>query len=88
LAAARAEDALFETHVQNGLVFVRTLKAETTPPEAVERYLETMMIPEGYGDVVYHRALRMIADNTLPPVEGETRDGGRKQTGAPAPAAQ
>lgn len=85
LAAARAEDALFDTHVQNGLVFVRTLKGETTPPEAVERYLETMLIPEGYGDVVYHRALRIIADDALPPVEGEANP--RRETKQPAPRA-
>jgi hypothetical protein len=68
LAAARTEDALLETHVENALLFVRALAKELNEPEAVELYLETLMLPEGTADVIYHRALREIADQVLPPL--------------------
>lgn len=68
LAAARAEDALLETHVENALLFVRALAKAMNEAEAVELYLDTMMIPEGTADVIYHRALREIADQVLPPL--------------------
>lgn len=68
LAAARTEDDLLETHVENALLFVRALSDETDEPEAIELYLETMMLSEGTGDVIYHRALRQIADEVLPPL--------------------
>lgn len=67
LAAARAEDDLLETHVENSLLFVRALD-EAEEPDAIETYLETMMLSEGTADVVYHRALRLIADEVLPPL--------------------
>jgi len=66
LAAARTEDYLLETHVENSLIFVRALSEDLSAPESVELYLETMMLPEGSADVIYNRALRMIADRVLP----------------------
>lgn len=68
LAAARTEDALLETHVHNALNFTKALSAELSASEAIETYLETMMLPEGVADVIYNRALRLIADKVLPPV--------------------
>jgi hypothetical protein len=68
LAAARTEDDLLETHVENSLIFARTLSEELSAPEAIEHYVDTMMLPEGVGDVVYNRALRRIADDVLPPL--------------------
>lgn len=68
LSAARTEDALLETHVENALIFVRALSEEISPPEAVDLYLETLLLPEGVADVIYHRALRVIADRVLPAV--------------------
>lgn len=68
LAAARTEDDLLETHVENALIFTRALERELNEAEAVELYLETMMIAEGPADVIYHRALRRIADEILPPL--------------------
>ena len=68
LAAARTEDDLLRTHVENALLFVRALSKETSEAEAVELYLDTMMLPEGIADVIYHRALREIADQVLPPI--------------------
>jgi len=69
LAAARAEDELLATHVRNSLTFVKALKSEVSDANAVELYLDTMLLPEGVADVVYNRALRTIADKVLPPVE-------------------
>jgi hypothetical protein len=68
LAAARAEDHLFGTHVDNSLIFAKALADDMTIPEAVEQYLEIMAIPDGRADAVYNRALRMVADDLLPPV--------------------
>lgn len=71
LAAARTEDDLLLTHVENALIFARALQNELSEPEAVELYLETMMLPEGTADVIYHRALREVADQVLPPLPGK-----------------
>jgi len=68
LAAARAEDDLFEQHVANALEFARSLHAEVPLHEAVDLYLEIMTVPEGVSDVVFNRALRRVADEELPPV--------------------
>jgi hypothetical protein len=77
LSAARTEDDLLQTHVENGLIFVRALKNnDTSAPDAVELYLETMMLPEGTADVIYHRALRTIADQVLPPLPSMRDRGG------------
>jgi hypothetical protein len=70
LAAARTEDELFAAHVENALLFVKTLSDEAAAPRAVDLYLDTMVLPEGLGDVVYNRALRVIADRVLPAVAG------------------
>lgn len=68
LAAARAEDDLFATHVENSLIFAKALSDEMPLAEAVELYLETMMIPEGVSDVIFNRSLRNVADEVLPPL--------------------
>jgi hypothetical protein len=68
LAAARTEDDLLEAHIQNARLFIDTLESEQDEAEAIELYLETMMLPDGVGDVIYHRALRLIADEVLPPL--------------------
>ncbi|MFL5538793.1 MAG: hypothetical protein ACJ8J0_07350 [Longimicrobiaceae bacterium] len=69
LAAARAEDDLFERHVSNALEFARTLAAEVPLHEAVDLYLEIMSVPEGVSDVVFNRALRRVADGELPALD-------------------
>ncbi|HEX9937847.1 MAG TPA: hypothetical protein VGB15_12020 [Longimicrobium sp.] len=68
LAAARAEDDLFEQHVTNALDFARSLGAEVPLHEAVDLYLEILGVPEGVSDVVFNRALRRVADDELPPL--------------------
>lgn len=90
LAAARAEDALFETHVQNALVFGKALADEVPLDEAVDLYLDVMTIPEGVSDVVFNRALRVAADDVLPPLESTRvprREGDAGRAGAAADAA-
>lgn len=92
LAAARAEDALFETHVQNALVFGKALAEEVPLHEAVDLYLDVMSIPEGVSDVIFNRALRIVADDVLPPLDASRVprrevDGRSAAAAAPAPAA-
>jgi hypothetical protein len=72
LAAARAEDDLFEQHVANALDFARSLGAEVPLHEAVDLYLEVLGVPEGVSDVVFNRALRRVADDELPPLREGT----------------
>ena len=69
LAAARAEDSLFETHVNNALVFGKALSEEVPLHEAVDLYLDVMTIPDGVSDVIFNRALRIVADDVLPALE-------------------
>jgi hypothetical protein len=68
LAAARAEDDLFNAHVANALIFARALSEEAQLHEAVDLYIEAMSIPEGVSTVVFNRALRSVADEALPPL--------------------
>lgn len=84
LAAARTEDDLLETHVGNALIFMRALSSELNETEAVELYLNTMMLPEGSADVIYHRALRRVADEVLPPLPNGQAEAVRAGTGVPA----
>ncbi len=91
LAAARTEDDLLGTHVENALIFVRALgNNDTSAPDAVELYLETMMLPEGTADVIYHRSLRTIADRVLPPLPPISDAGPSADTAIPTaePAAK
>ncbi|MBB4635787.1 hypothetical protein FHS01_001799 [Longimicrobium terrae] len=85
LASARAEDALFETHVQNALVFGKALAEEVPLHEAVDLYLDVMTIPEGVSDVIFNRALRIVADDVLPGLDA-SRVPRREADGRTAPA--
>ncbi|HEX8431201.1 MAG TPA: hypothetical protein VF625_07930 [Longimicrobium sp.] len=84
LAAARAEDSLFNTHVDNALIFSRALADEVPLHEAVDLYLEIMVIPEGVSDVIFNRALRTVADDVLPPVVPPRAAPGTPAAAAPA----
>lgn len=88
LAGARAEDAVFDTHVENSLLFGRALSAEVPLHEAVDLYLEIMAVPDGVSDTVFNRALRVAADAELPPLEEarvpKRRGDPRALDGAPA----
>jgi hypothetical protein len=68
LAAARAEDDLVQTHVENAMIFARALNREMPASEAAELYLEILALPEGVADVIYNRSLRVLADDALPPL--------------------
>lgn len=70
LAAARAEDDLFDTHVENALVFARAVSDEMPLHDAVDLYLDVMAVPDGVSDVIFNRALRTVADDALPPLPG------------------
>jgi hypothetical protein len=85
LASARAEDALFETHVQNALVFGKALAEEVPLHESVDLYLDVMTIPEGVSDVIFNRALRIVADDVLPGLDA-SRVPRREADGRTAPA--
>ena len=74
LAAARTEDGILETHVHNSLSFARALSAELAASESIEMYLETMMLSEGFADVVYNRALSIIAEQVLPPIRDDAKE--------------
>lgn len=74
LAAARADDDIFLTHVENSLVFAKAMD-DMEMPDAVELYLETMLLPDGVSDVIFNRALRTVADQLLPPVAPRHRPG-------------
>lgn len=95
LAAARAEDDLFLTHVDNSLLFARAMADEMPLHEAVDLYLDILSVPEGVSDVVFNRALRTVADDVLPPVASTRvpkRDGDGSRAGAsvaqPAPSVE
>lgn len=83
LAAARAEDDLFATHVENALIFAKALSDEVQLAEAVELYLETMAMPDGVSDVIFNRALRTVADEVLPPISHQRE--GRRTAEPPVP---
>jgi len=90
LAAARAEDSLFETHVQSALVFGKALAEEVPLHEAVDLYLDVMAIPDGVSDVIFNRALRVVADDELPPLDSSRaprRDADGRTVVAATPAA-
>lgn len=90
LAAARAEDDLFHTHVENALIFARALADESPLHDSVDMYLEIMAVPEGVSDVIFNRVLRTVADQELPPVSASRapkREGDpRSLTSEPAAA--
>lgn len=71
LAAARAEDDLFEKHVANALEFARAISSEVPLHEAVDLYLEIMSVPDGVSDVIFNRALSRVAVAELPPLGDE-----------------
>jgi hypothetical protein len=73
LAAARAEDHVFTTHVENALIFAKALADEMPVHEAVDLYLDIMSIPDGVSDVIFNRALRTVADDKLPPLAAPQR---------------
>lgn len=73
MAAARAEVALLDDHVANALDFIEILEREMTPSEAVEMYVDALEVRETIGEVVYYRALAVLADRLLPDAPREAQ---------------
>lgn len=65
-AAARAEVALLGAHVDNALEFLEILEKEMDPDDAVELYLDALDVRDGIAEVVYYKALAVLADRHLP----------------------
>lgn len=67
LVAARAEEALADTHTRHALGFAELLGIEdVAPPQGVSLYLDRLDIPSGRARVIYQRALAHLADTYLP----------------------
>ncbi len=75
LAAARAEEALVQTHLDHALVFVDLLEEHTAPPGAVNHYLDRMEVPAARARTAYQRVLATLADTLLPRLLEEDRRG-------------
>jgi hypothetical protein len=65
-AAARAEVALLEAHIENALEFLEILEKTQSPDDAVELYLAALEVRDGIAEVVYYKALSVLADRHLP----------------------
>lgn len=72
LAAARAEEAVVETHVAHALELLDTLADEVDPERAIEIYVELLGLGETLGGTVGTRALARIdrGEATAPPGSG------------------
>ncbi len=66
LAAARAEVAVLDAHVENSLEFTELLDGEMSTPDSVELYLDALGVREGIAEVVYYKTLALLADRMLP----------------------
>jgi len=64
-AAARAEAALLDTHIENALEFHDVLEKEMPAQESLELYLDAVDVREGIAEVVYYKALARLADAAL-----------------------
>ena len=60
LVAARAEEAIIETHVANLLDLLETLEAEIDLDRALEIYAEMMSLDEGMGANVATRLMARL----------------------------
>jgi hypothetical protein len=84
LAAARAEEAVVETHVAHALQLVDTLAGEVDPERSVEIYLELLGLGEPLAGTVGTRVLARLEGGGAPPARAGRRfenifreDGGR-----------
>jgi len=82
IAAARAEEALVETHVANVLDLLDLLRAEVDVDRGLELYLEMMPMDEHISATVTNRVLARYDAPAPPPdatrrFDGIFRDSGR-----------
>lgn len=66
-AAARAEIATLNTHVENALEFLEILERDIPATETAQLYLDALAVRDGIAEVVYHSILARMADAHLPP---------------------
>lgn len=68
LAAARAEEALVEAHVEYASHFVQLMDEHNhaDPTRAVAHYLERLDVPELRARMVYQRVMARLAEDLLP----------------------
>jgi hypothetical protein len=68
LAAARAEEALVEAHVEYATAFVEMMDEHdhADPTRAVAHYLERLDVPELRARMVYQRVMARLAEDLLP----------------------
>jgi hypothetical protein len=65
-AAARAEVAILDTHIENALTFVELLEREMPVTDAAEVYLDSLRVRDSLSEVVYFSVLARLADQHLP----------------------
>ncbi|MGH7459270.1 MAG: hypothetical protein ACREKN_09370 [Longimicrobiaceae bacterium] len=70
LAAARAEEAVIESHVEHALRFHEILQGEAPPPRSISYYLDRLEVASGRAKQVYQRALARLAEELLPRLPG------------------
>ena len=66
LAAARAEESIIRSHVDNALMFVDTLAEDMSFDRAIETYIREMAIPEPLASVVATRTLVVLGQDLVP----------------------
>lgn len=66
IAAAVAEEALAETHVDHALLFVDLMGRHAPPPRGVSLYLDRMEVPAARARGIYQRTLAALAPEILP----------------------
>ncbi|MEN9509689.1 MAG: hypothetical protein RLZZ621_2252 [Gemmatimonadota bacterium] len=75
LAAARADEAIVRTHIDNALRFVDLLAAEIGFERAIDLYLRELAIPEPLASVVATRTLVVLGDSLMLPIEDDKTNG-------------
>jgi hypothetical protein len=73
IAAARAEEALIETHVLNMLDFLDVLGDEVDVERAVELYLDRVPVHESLASAVTNRLLARLDGSAAPHATKESR---------------
>lgn len=73
LAAARAEEALVNAHMQYALQFVQVMEEHehADPTRAAALYVERLDIPELRARMVYQRVMARLAEDLLPRLDDE-----------------
>ncbi|CAN5276184.1 hypothetical protein BH24GEM2_BH24GEM2_13750 [soil metagenome] len=74
LTAARAEEAVIETHVTHALNLLRTLAGEVDPERGIEIYVELLGLGEPLAGAVSTRVLARLEQGEAAP----TARGGRR----------